>query len=128
MAKIVPAEHVDPWYWEAIYDDGATLEELEDDGTLHGFREIDQERLVAFILRPLFPHLSQYAVQLNPGKRLIFFRKRRKTLDMNSGEQRDEPPYQCIGYQETVNGKNVKSYVFVNIEGSSLLTDDHNAV
>lgn len=128
MAKIVPAEHVDLWYWEAIYDDGTTLEELEDDGTLHGFREIDQERLVAFILRPLLPHLPQYAVQLNPGKRLIFFRKRRKTLDMNTGEQRDEPPYQCIGYQETVNGKNVKSYVFVNIEGSSLLTDEMDAV
>jgi hypothetical protein len=128
MPKIIPTEHVDNWYWEAIYSDGTSLEELEDDGTLHGFREINQEKLTGFILRPLHPHLPQFAVQVNPGKRLIFFRKRKKILDMNTGEQYDAPPFQCIGFQETVNGRNVKSYLFVDVDGNSVLTDDHNAV
>jgi len=125
---IIPAEHVDNWAWRAFYSDGSFLDELEEDGTLHGFREIDQERLVGFILRPLFDHLPQLAVQITPGKRLIFFRKRKKILDMNTGEQSDAPPYQCIGFQETVNGKNTKSYIFVDVDGNSVLTDDHDAV
>ena len=128
MPKVIPQEHVDNWYWEARFADGTFLEELEDDGTLHGFREIDQERLVGFILRPLFDHLPQFAVQITPGKRLIFFRKRKKILDMNTGEQSDAPPFQCIGFQETVNGTNVKSYLYVAADGSSLLADNHDAV
>jgi len=126
--KVIPTEHVDNWYWSAVYSDNTYFDEIEDDGTLHNFREIDQERLIGFILRPLHAHLPQFAVQVTPNKRVIFFRKRKKVLNMNTGEQYDAPPFQCIGFQETVNGRNVKSYLFVDVEGNSVLTDDHNAV
>lgn len=121
---VIPEEHRDNWYWQALYDDGTSIEELEDDGTLHGFQEIDQGRLVGFILRPLYDHLPQHAVQITAGTRLVFFRKRRKVLDLSGGEQRDAPPYQCIGLTRNDH----TSYLFIDVDGNAVLTTERDAV
>jgi hypothetical protein len=133
MPKIVPESHIDPWYWCAIYSDGTSLEELEDDGTLHRFLEIDQERLVGFILRPLREDLPQFAVQLGEGRRLIFYRLRKligalspETLDIVS--QGRGPSYQVFGFQRTENETNFKSLTYVDESGASFVTDSENAL
>lgn len=127
MSKIVPAEHIDPWYWEAVFTDGSRLEELEDDGTLHGFAEIDQSRLSAFILRPLDGKLPQHAVQLRADERLIFFRRRSLIAQMGAdGEmtQQRGPTYHAVG----VRRGETEAVTFIDQDGNTALSTDYNAV
>lgn len=127
----IPENHPDPWYWEAVYSDGTSLNEINEDSTLNYFKDIDQARLVAFVLHPILPELCQHGVQINPGKRLIFFRRRSKILDMSTGNVENGIVWHAVGFQETVQGVNRKSIQFITVFNGnelSFLTDDDSAV
>jgi len=136
MPKVIPAEHIDHWMWQAIYNDGSTLEEIEDDGTLHGYAEIDQNKLGGLILYPLIPGLPQFAVQLGNGRRLIFYRLRQRigalgyvaSDDIDIVHQHQGPSFQVIGFQRTVNDTNFKSLTYINEEGVSYVTDEDTLI
>lgn len=128
MPKVIPAEHIDGWYWDAQYDDGSHLEELDDDGTLHGYAEIDQSRLTAFVLRPLDPTLPQFAVAVRAGEQLIFFRRRSLIAQMGADgditHQHRGPSYQVIGVSRT----GADAVVFIDQGGNAVVTTDRDAI
>lgn len=137
--RINPDEyHPFPWYWEAIYDTYNPLQENKDtvdslseiapDGSLRYFKDIDQSRLTGFILRPKEVTHPQFAVHLGEGRRLIFFRRRSRVLDMSTGNQQDGVTWHVIGYQITENNTNVKSFQFIAEDGTSFITNDDQAV
>lgn len=51
--KIDVWEEVEPvlWQWEAVYSDGVTLKQYDDDGIFHQFKEIEQNRLHLFVMK-----------------------------------------------------------------------------
>lgn len=129
MSLTYPAhpQHPDFWYWEARYNDGSNLLEVEGE-KLHHFSDINLDELNGFVLHPLLPHLPTYAVDLAGGKRLIWLRRRSQQLSLNGDELGPGPVWSVIGWQETKNDTNFKTYLFIREDGSAFLSDDHNAV
>lgn len=118
----------DLWTWVALYDDGSRLFEYDETGS-HGFTEVDLSRLRVFLLVPTQPGFSTHHVQIAPskGQRPIFFRRRSIQLAQD-GSEVEKKTVHCLGSQSTVQGVNVASYLFLFEDGSSLLTDDYQAV
>jgi hypothetical protein len=112
------------WTWVVVYNDGSMFAEFMDDGD-HGFLEVDQARVIAVTLVPLRENLSPLEVRIDPTKnqRAIFFS--RHTIDKTGDTTM---LIHCIGRQETVAGKNVSIYLFIDDSGTVLLTDDYKAV
>jgi hypothetical protein len=123
IEKIHP-QHDDIFCWQVIYSDGSTLLEVEGD-VLHHFSDIDLKRVAGFILLPLIEGISQHAVQLDGEKRLIFVRRRPISYNPNNGEV-SWTVWHIMGYQQTINGKNVKSLTYVAMNGDSFMSDDDN--
>lgn len=106
--------------WIAKYSDGTELHEIDEQQHEHLFGEIDQDKLVRFIIRSngreLHLDLKTGIIwldgmkRLNFGfqqdkKRLIYFKRHRKYIGPNNpGPQVVE----FLGWQATVEGKNVK--------------------
>ena len=110
--------------WEAVYKDGSTLKQFEENKEKL-FKDIDQEKLGAFILRgdpeiavntavgifflngiPLaIPDVS-YKEDLD--YRLIYFKRVRKVMGSGGGVTGGDTETFFIGFQTTVDGKNHK--------------------
>ena len=121
----------DGHHWRAQYDDGSHLDEHDADGRGVGFASVDQSRLVALELLPQSGGIP-YRLQLGEGMRPIFFRRRAVTVNPSDGVPEDERVIDrktstVIGWQRTVEGRNVKSLVVLLPDGSVLLTDDDAA-
>lgn len=126
QGKLHP-QHDDIYVWRVFYDDGSVLNEVEGE-TLHYFRDIDLGRVAGFLLVPTLQGLPQFGMQLDNSKRLIFLRRRSITVNLASGEESVRATWHILGWQSTVEGKNVKFLQYVNQNGNSFLTDDPNAV
>lgn len=133
-----PAPTQDAWNWQAIYDDGSTLDEFHretaepDAGARpeqhahwrehgfywqdHGFAEVDQKRLHAFTLLPAphRPDLPQHTVFVDRGAeagnmRPIFFRRRISGQSVD-GRIAVAMPVTVLGWQRTIGrGKAAKN-------------------
>jgi hypothetical protein len=81
-----------------------------------------------FELVPADPARAPVAVQLRPGSRLIFYRRIGIPVDLDGdGQVVERGPRQVwtvLGWQKTVGGRNVKSFLYGFPDGSSLLSDD----
>lgn len=125
------------YIWEAIYDDGqSSLVEWErmENGEIiqHGFREIALEQTTGMILHAIGGREGQGAISVKidatGGMRPIFFRRHQSTLNFETGEVTKHEPIHVLGWQRTVHGTNVSSYVYIFPDGSLLLSDRHDAV
>jgi hypothetical protein len=114
----------DAYLWRALYDNegNEVLDEHEIDGTPHTFAEVDQARLLAFVLIPNREGLASHAVHLQPEQRLIFFRRAR--VDNTGPCAGLVRKAHVIGWQQTIGGRNVKSMIAVFDNGACLLTSD----
>lgn len=112
--------------WTATYDDGTTLEEIHPSGDAArdaGFLDVDHTRLAGLTLAavdgsetPVMVHLPTTG---NP--RGIFFRRNaRGVFGDPSGSGLNMT---CIGYQQTINGTNVRTMLWLTDDGRILLTD-----
>jgi hypothetical protein len=133
--------HQDAWHWRAHYSalDGQPEEFLDEydheTGKGRGFASIDQSRLVRFELVSQRPHLPNHSLALLKDSRPIFFRRRHARLsdyvlvdDEGNEITPGFPTITVLGWQRTVNGKNVKAVVFFLEDGSSICADDTDAV
>ena len=124
--------HTDAWTWVAESADGTTVAEMDGDGyDMHGMADVDVTRVVRFHLVPCQPgFLPAPTVELDlaRGQRVIFTRRRRLTLDLGTGATTDRRTVHLLGYQETVNGTNVKHLTYWFEDGSCLLSSDDQAV
>jgi hypothetical protein len=119
--------HDDIYIWRVLYDDDSTLDEIDGE-TLHHFRDIDLERVAGFLLIPTLQGLPQFGIQLDASKRLIFLRRRSIVVNPQSGEELGRATWHILGWQSTVEGKNVKFLQYISQNGNAFLTDDPNAV
>lgn len=126
----MPRLDSDGWTWRVHYSDGTTFDEYEPDGTEHSFAEVDNPRVAVVELLPQHDWLAEHVVKIDAaaGTRPIFFRRRSRIVNLESGEDTAGPVIHCLGWQKTVNGRNVASYLFLFADGSSLTTDDYQAV
>ncbi len=115
----------DVFTWIACYDDGSSLMEIESDGTEHGFAEVDLDRLSAFVLNPMREGLPSPVVKIDRagGQRPIFFRRRSIALDPETHGEANRSTITVLGWQKTVEGKNVKSFAALYEDGSVLISD-----
>lgn len=113
----------DDYLWRGHYSDQTTIDEIGPDGVPRPFADIDLSRLKAL---ELIGERS-YVVPISPGIRPIFFRRRRIETTMDGAEV-GRSTITCIGWQKTERGRNVQSFLFLFPDGSSVLSDDRNAV
>lgn len=125
----------DVWRWRVHYRDGDTLEEYDEDGTDHGFAEVQLAEVVALEVYPAAGADSPLAQQIvlidaESGQRPIFFRRRQQLLmlDNATGEIDERAPRRTmtatvIGWQRTVRRKNVAHFCALFDDGSSFATD-----
>lgn len=114
----------DAWEWCAEYDDGTLLHEYDDDGTDHGFAEIDQARLVRLLLVPGRVGLSTHTIERGDGETANFWRRRPITLNPNTGEQTqgESITIVCIERPGTA-----PTYTILFHDGSIAVSTDFNA-
>lgn len=91
--------------WTAEYSDGTVFPQYEN-GKEHAYKDIDRTKLMAFALYTKEGH-HIITIHLSPDQRLIYRRRVQKTPG-----QEDIACY-LAGWQETVNGRNVQSIVYV---------------
>ena len=122
-----PAAFDEDWTWVAIYDDGTTVCEVDDDGqAVHSLAHVDLARVISFTLLPRRDGLPQAIVTLAPdrGQRLIFTRRRRIVLNPLSGEEVARRTIHLLGWQRTVRGQNLKCVTYWFADGTSISADD----
>lgn len=125
----------DLWLWRAYYKDGTFLDELDADGTLHGFKDVDLEKCVALQWIPTVEGLPAPHVRINldKGERGLLFRRRGRIFDPNIGRDIGAMPvYHCIGWEVPNEDPSLApvhaSYLFLFEDGSIMMTADKQAV
>lgn len=135
----------DPWVWRAVYADGATLDEVDDDApdgrgwdAVMRYAEARGTRLASVVLLPTRAGLCTHVVTLAPdgpngNATLRIFRRRSLTLDSGSGAEVGERPDAITALALTFSGDTDRhtaytAYTFLFSDGSVVLSDDLNAV
>jgi len=112
-------------YWKAIYKDGTSLCQFEEDGKENKYPDIDRYRLAAFEIRKAAareqPDRLLFKMFMEPGRRLIY---RRRVLErMQFGKEKPElirekrTVVYLVGWQATIEGRNVQDIAYVFGDG-----------
>jgi len=105
-----------PYYWRAIYKNGESLEQFDEDGNEILFEEIDQDRLKSFAWIPEDESKPSYKLELKDYQRLIAFRRK----FINTRGFKGLLCY-ALGWQATINGINYKTIMFINPKDGSVI-------
>ena len=114
------------YLWRVIDAEGKILDQLNETGQGRKLEEIEVlKRPYTIYLIPQRPGLPQVSVKISGTKRFIYFRKIHKKVSMLGslfkGEQTVSTVY-ALGWQDTVEGKNVKSIMWISENGD--ITED----
>ena len=91
--------------WKAVYSDGTFLFQHNEDGTENKYYDIDRKKLIAF---EVYKDKNLILLRhLEPGQRLIF---RQRCAFSTKG---DEIRVFLVGWQQTINGKNIQEIAYV---------------
>jgi hypothetical protein len=117
----------DHWAWVVIYRDQSMVYECQGSTAPHAAWKDVNPRLVSAIT--LLPRLRlagrhEVIVHIPQGSTPVMFRRRQIELNMTGGEQSNTQTIHCLGYEAADHG----SYLFVFEDGSTLLTNNRNAV
>jgi len=117
----------DTYQWLVQYQDGiwhAEYNHTRPDG--RGFSEIEQEQVKAVALGTPdgLAHLVHYRVDLPDGATPIFFRRRKVAINLTDESTTPGQTVHCIGWRHG----DQATYLFVFDDGSTLLTDNLQAV
>lgn len=118
----------DAWTWLVVYRDGSMLHECDGQNPHAAYADIDIEQVDKMALIPLRDGLPQLVVQIAPGMRPIFFRRRLIELQIADGDTVGSQTIHCLGYSTNGNGPRTEHFTFVFDDGSTLLSNDRNAV
>lgn len=115
----------DTYLWGAVYTDGSLIGEYDRlEG--RGFADVDAARVKELYI---FPSASlpwkMHHVRIPSGATPVFFRRRSVAVNLTADEQQSHGTTHCIGWQRD-GGEAV--YLFVGDDGTTLLTDDLEAV
>jgi len=110
--------------WRAIYDDGTVVDQFDLNGKEISSSFLDAKKVKRMDLIPQQSGRQPISleVNLNKGERFIRFWRNYKTSDAHAWA------VTVIGLQKTVDGNNVKFFVYLNPNGSIDITSDpeHN--
>ena len=118
--------------WRAVYKDKTTLNEIEQDGKEHEYREINFPELEYFQLINE-QNIAICQVHLGGDKRLIFMRRNFKTTGRRmimQGNIKDPIPINkhdvviILGWQKTIKGINSKSILYLLPDGRIEIDDE----
>ena len=142
----------DLYNWRVTYDDGTIVDEYDEtapDG--RGFAEVTIDRVRSLALVPredhgspaelvvtipsgetmtvafYLPKLPGHAVTIPVQGRPIFFRQRSVIIHADDVTEAGQTAH-CIGYQETLHGRNHAVYHFIREDGSSVISDTNVVV
>jgi hypothetical protein len=104
--------------WKAHYKDGTSLICSELPGG-KDYYKIDRTKLIGFELFDKETNKSVFRMPIEDGKRLIY----RKRVHQNFHTNQIVKIVYLVGWQKTVNGKNVQSIVHIFEDGSMDLRD-----
>jgi hypothetical protein len=96
--------------WQCVYTDNTVLNQYNEDGTENSYTDIDRSKLSEFRLFDEAGELK-FSLVLDEGQRLIYRRRVFKTL--NNGDDNSEVVVYLVGWQDTVNGKNVQAISYI---------------
>jgi len=103
-------------YWRAVYKDGTVLLQTTKEGKKNKYADIDRDKLKYFDL--LDGNKLLFRLHLEPGRRLIC---RRRTIGDVFDASKKRVVW-LIGWQWTVNGRNVQDIAWVYENGVVELT------
>lgn len=109
--------------WVAICADDSFIGEY-DRPDARGFAEVDGLQVKQLKLESSNPHLRSHYVEIPQGTTPVFFRRRRIEINPLNGQERGRSTVHCIGWKLD----NTAVYLFVFDDGSTLLTDNLQAV
>ena len=122
VSEEVPLER---WVWLAIYKDGSYLKQFDEEtGLFHQFKEIDIPQLDVFGMQSSEDENKRYEIHMKEGMTPIHF-YRNQMLNVGT-EEEVKVRFYCFGYQDNVNGNNVKTLLKIlpNDMVAILNTDD----
>lgn len=120
---------LDPWVWRAVYADGSTLDEYDDDAPDgRGWAQAEAygvargTRIAQVLLIPQRDGLSTHVVTLTGATTQVrIFRRRMLTVSAETGE--------TVGIAEPITAVELAgAYTFLFADGSIVVSDDLNAV
>lgn len=116
----------DAYTWHVQYQDGTATDEYDEarpDG--RGWAEIGEKPVKdVWLMGPDLSVHSGYKMNVPQGATPVFFRRRRAVINLNNDSMTGQGAIHCIGWTRGEKGV----YLFVFDDGSTLLTDDLEAV
>jgi hypothetical protein len=117
----------DTYTWCAIYDDGHTVISESDVGSFADIHcaDIPSSRVQTLLLLPM-PGIERdlQRMDIPQDATPVFFRRRSVEINPLQGNARSRPTVHCIGWKRG----DEATYLFVFDDGSTLLTDNLQAV
>lgn len=120
----------DLYLWRAHYSDGTYFDEYDETGQSRGFAAVDQSRLLGIELRSQVVGTPDAFLRIPEDARPIFVR-RRHIIGQVDAEQFHETIRQTntiIGWQKTIQGRNVKALTVFMWDGSVFITDSDEGI
>lgn len=114
----IPSVEEMPYDWVAVYEDGSTLEQYNEDGSENRYADIQRKRVTEFHLRSRTQNRTLLAVEITAEDRLIY--RRRNSMNGVSGEK--NWTIFMVGWQKTLGGRNVQSINWIFPDGSIINT------
>lgn len=116
----------DTWLWKAWYSDDTYLDEYDETGQSRSFASIDQSRCVAIELCSQQIGVQDIVLAIPVDARPIFFRRRSHvgSVDADGFHETTRLTSTVVGFQKTINGRNVKALTVFMHDGSVFITDD----
>jgi len=105
--------------WKAIYKDGTSLEQYNDDGTENKYSSIDRNNLSQFIL--IQNHIPKVVIHLREGQKLIY--RRRVAMPITGINAFKSQAVYLAGWQENRNGVNFQCITFLFEDGHIEVVD-----
>lgn len=112
------------YVWKAVYDDGTSLDQLEPDGVLNKYTDIDRSKLINFLLIEAETGKPKVILHLKPGQKLIHRRRVTKRIPLsklffeNNLDASLEETVWIVGWHENRRGVNIQMLLFVFEDGT----------
>lgn len=108
--------------WRAVYEDGTIVDQFDADGNEISSSSLDAKKVTRMDIIPQIPGRQPISllVDLEQGERFIRFWRNYKTSDGQGWT------VTVIGLQKTVDGNNVKFFVYLNPDGTIEVTTDQD--
>jgi len=118
----------EPWAWEAVYNDGTSLKQFDDNGYFHRFAEIDQSKLHVFIMHNKEID-KQFVLLFAPQAMKLKHYYRNYILKVGTPEESRHRAY-IFGWEKTKKDENgmTDKFIVMIFDNEFIITDDPDRI